>query len=162
MTRSGIARLAGLLSLVIASAAFSAPAASQSPRAVDMDDLLATLDRLSVKIPIDVYGRDPVRRLLGELSRERCDQQAIARLGKALENASYRREATTALVKYSETCGGHAPSLRAAVNILLKLSDYETSVSGRDDILIFHDERPLAMVERKDLDLTATDFEDDG
>jgi len=117
------------LLLIIAGAAFSALAASQSPRAVEMDDLLATLDRLSVKIPPDVYSRDPIRRHLGELSRERCDQRAIASLGKALADAGYRREATTGLVKYSETCGGHAPSLRQAVNILLTLSDYETSVT---------------------------------
>src|SRR4051812_17407742 len=95
MTRFGITRLAALLLLIIAGAAFSAPAASQSPRAVETDDLLATLDRLSVKIPPDVYSRDPIRRHLGELSRERCDQRAIASLGKALADAGYRREATT-------------------------------------------------------------------
>jgi clan AA aspartic protease (TIGR02281 family) len=125
MTRAGIT--ARLLSLIIASAAFSVPAASQVPSAVNMDNLLAVMDRLSLKIPMSVYGSDPIRRLLGELSRERCDQQAIANLGKALENAGYRREASTALVSYSATCGGHAPSLRTAVNILLMLSDYGTA-----------------------------------
>jgi len=126
MTRAGIT--ARLLSLIIASAAFSVPAASQAPSAVDMDDLLATMGRLALKLPMNVYGRDPIRRHLGELARERCDQQAIADLGKALENAGYRREASTALVTYSETCGGHAPSLRTAVNVLLTLSDYPMSV----------------------------------
>ena len=87
MTRFGITRLAGLLSLIIASAALCAPAASQTPRAVDVDDLLATMDRLSLKIPMSAYGRDPIRRFLGELSREGCDQQAIAGLGKALADA---------------------------------------------------------------------------
>lgn len=135
MTRSGITRLAGLLWLIIACAAFSAPVASQVPRAADVDDLLATMDRLTLKIPTAVYGRDPIRRHLGELSRERCDQQAIAGLGKALADAGYRREATTALVKFSETCGGHAPSLRQAVNILLTLSDYETAVAISSKII---------------------------
>src|SRR5262245_8565209 len=127
MTRSGMTRLA-LFSLLIVAGARIAPAASQTPSAVDMDDLLATMERLSLKLPMNVYTRDPIRRFLGELSRERCDQRAIADLGKALENAGHRREASTALVTYSETCGGHAPSLRSAVNILLTLSDYPMAV----------------------------------
>jgi len=56
--------------------------------------LFAVMERLSLNIPMNVYGRDPIRRHLGELARERCDQQAIADLGKALENAGYRREAS--------------------------------------------------------------------
>jgi aspartyl protease family protein len=126
MMRACLATLARLLSLVIAIAAFSAPAASQG--AGDMDDLLAVMERLKLKLPMNVYARDPIRRHLGELARERCDQQAIADLGKALESAGYRREAVTALMRYSETCDGHAPSLRTAVNILLMLTDYGTAV----------------------------------
>src|SRR5262249_56742354 len=57
-----------------------------------------------------------------------CDKQPTGDLGKALESAGYRREAVTALMRYSETCGGHAPSLRTAVNVLLTLSDYGTAV----------------------------------
>src|SRR3954466_4072477 len=117
------AGLARALLLVIATAGFAVQAAAQIPRAVDMDDLLKALERLSLKIPMNVYGRDPIRRHLGELAREPCDQRAIADLSKALDSAGYRREATTALVNYSQTCGGHAPSLRTAVNILLTLSD---------------------------------------
>jgi clan AA aspartic protease (TIGR02281 family) len=125
MTRSG--RLALFLSLIfIASAALRAPAAAQN--LADTDDLLATMDRLSLKLPMNVYTRDPIRRHLGELARERCDQRAIADLGKALESAGYRREAVTALMRYSETCNGHAPSLRTAINILLMLTDYGTAV----------------------------------
>ena len=60
-----------------------------------MDDLVATLERLSLNIPMNVYGRDPIRRHPGELARQHCDQQAIVDLGKALENAGYRREAVT-------------------------------------------------------------------
>jgi clan AA aspartic protease (TIGR02281 family) len=128
MTRSG--RLALFFSLIfIASAALRAPAASQTPSAADTEDLTAVMERLSLKLPANVYGGDPVRQLLGQLSRERCDQQAIANLGKALENAGYRREASTALVRYSETCGGHATSLRAAVVVLVRLSDYETAAT---------------------------------
>ena len=86
------------------------------------------MNRLSLKLPMNVYSRDPIRRHLAELARERCDQRAIADLGKALESAGYRREAVTALMRYSETCDGHAPSLRSAVNILLMLTDYGTAV----------------------------------
>jgi clan AA aspartic protease (TIGR02281 family) len=129
MTRSGITGLASFLSFLIASAVFSAPAAAQNPDAADTDGLLAVMERLSLKLPTNVYGSDPIRQHLWELSRERCDQTAITNLGKALETAGYRREASTALVRYSETCGGHAPALRSAVVILLRLSDYETAAT---------------------------------
>src|ERR1043166_8114953 len=96
MTRSG--RLALFLSLIfIASAALRAPAAAQNPGGTD--DLTATMNRLSLKLPMNVYTRDPIR-----------------------------RHAVTALMRYSETCDGHAPSLRTAVNILLMLTDYGTAV----------------------------------
>src|SRR5215510_2850885 len=125
MTRSG--RLAVfLLLIVVTNAAWRAPAAAQDP--ADTGDLTATINRLSLKLPMSVYTRDPIRRHLAELARERCDQKAIADLGRALENAGYRRDAVTALMRYSETCDGHAPSLRTAVNILLMLTDYGTAV----------------------------------
>src|SRR5262245_6184578 len=135
MTRSGMTRLALFSLLIVAGALRTAPAASQTASAVDMDDLLATMERLSLKLPMNVYARDPIRRFLGELSRERCDQQAIADLGKALANAGYRREASTALVTYSETCGGHAPSLRSAVVILVKLTDYQTAATVASKVI---------------------------
>jgi clan AA aspartic protease (TIGR02281 family) len=135
MTRAGITKSACLLSLIVASAALSAPAASQTPGAGNMDNLLAVMERLSLKLPISVYGSDAVRQPLDELSRERCDQQAIANLGKALENAGYRREASTALVSYSETCGGHPRSLRSAVTILLRLSDYGTAATVASKVI---------------------------
>jgi aspartyl protease family protein len=133
MMRARFATLARFLSLVIASAALSAPAASQTPG--DTDDLLAVMERLKLKLPMNVYGSDPVRQFLGQLGRERCDQQAIADLGKALDSAGYRREASTALVSYSETCGGHAQSLRSAVVILLRLSDYETAAAVASKVI---------------------------
>jgi len=135
MTRSGITGLALFLSFLIASAALPTPAASQPPGAADTDGLLAVMERLSLKLPTNVYGSDPVRQHLSELGRERCDQTAITNLGQALENAGYRREASTALVRYSETCGGHARSLRAAVVILVKLSDYETAATVASKVI---------------------------
>ena len=135
MTHSGITGLALFISLIIASAALHAPAAAQNPSAADMDDLIAVMERLKLKLPINVYGSDPVRQFLGQLSRERCDQQAIADLGKALESAGYRREASTALVTYSETCNGHAQSLRSAVVILVRLSDYETAATVASKVI---------------------------
>jgi aspartyl protease family protein len=135
MTRSGITGLALFLSFLIASPTLRAPAAAQSLGAADTDDLLAVMERLSLKLPTNVSGSDPVRQYLWELSRERCDQTAITNLGKALENAGYRREASTALVRYSETCGGHAPALRAAVVILLRLSDYDTAATVASKVI---------------------------
>src|SRR6266516_2965331 len=88
-----------LCSLMVSGIAFSATGAPQAP--IDVDDLLATMDRLAINVPMDIAGRDPVRRHLGELSRERCDQQAIADLGSALDKAGYRREAATAHIRFS-------------------------------------------------------------
>jgi aspartyl protease family protein len=133
MMRARFVPLARLLFLVIASTALSAPAASQTPG--NTDDLPAVMDRLKLKLPVNVHGSDPVRQFLGQLSRERCDQQAIADLGKALESAGYRREASTALVSYSETCGGHAQSLRSAVTILLRLSDYAAAATVASKVI---------------------------
>jgi len=115
---------AALCALIASFAAV--PAKAQVP--VDVDDLYATMERLTISVPMNIAGRDPVRRHLGELSREKCDQRAIADLGDALDKAGYRREAATAHVRFSETCGGHTPSLRSAVNILLKLSDYSGAI----------------------------------
>jgi hypothetical protein len=62
-----------------------------------------------------------IRRPLEQLSRERCDRQAIFDLARALQNAGYRREAAKVDVSFSGMCGGYAPSLRRAANILLEL-----------------------------------------
>jgi clan AA aspartic protease (TIGR02281 family) len=122
-----------LCSLIVSYVAFSATGAAQAP--VDVDDLLTTMERLAIHVPMEIAGRDPIRRHLGELSRERCDQQAIADLGSALDKAGYRREAATAHIRFSATCGGHAPSLRIAVNILLKLSDYSSAVRVASNLI---------------------------
>jgi clan AA aspartic protease (TIGR02281 family) len=110
-------------------------APSQRAMGVDMDDIVAAMERLQIGIPMSVAGRDPVRRHLGELNREPCDQRAIADLGKALDDAGYRREAANAHIRFSQTCGGQAGSLRAAVNILLKLSDYAHAVTVATDLI---------------------------
>jgi clan AA aspartic protease (TIGR02281 family) len=122
-----------LCALVVSCIGFGATGVAQAP--VDVDDLLATMERLAINVPMDIAGRDPVRRHLGELSRERCDQQAIADLGSALDKAGYRREAATAHIRFSATCGGHAPSLRMAANILLRLSDYPGAVRVASNLI---------------------------
>jgi clan AA aspartic protease (TIGR02281 family) len=124
---------AGLL--VLAIVASDSAAAQTVKGGADMDDIFAAMDRLQVGIPMSVAGRDPVRRHLGELAREPCDQQAIADLGKALDAAGYRREAASAHIRFSDTCGGHAQSLRAAANILYKLSDYAAVVTVATDLI---------------------------
>ena len=123
-----------VVSLILWSIA-GALAPSQRAMGVDMDDLVAAMERLQIAIPMSVAGHDPVRRHLAELNREPCDQRAIADLGKALDDAGYRREAANAHIKFSQTCGGQAASLRAAVNILLKLSDYAHAVTVATDLI---------------------------
>jgi Flp pilus assembly protein TadD len=120
-------------SLLIASLALSFPSASQAPDVGG--DLKAAMERLSIKLPMQVAESDAVKRSLEELGRERCDQSAIGNLGTALEKAGYRREAATAQVTFSETCGGHAVSLRAAANVLLKLSDYKAAETVASDLI---------------------------
>jgi aspartyl protease family protein len=123
-----------LVSLMLWSIA-AALATSQTAKGVDVDDFFAAMERLQIGIPMSVAGRDPVKRHLGELNREPCDQRAIADLGKALDDAGYRREAANAHIRFSQTCGGQPASLRAAVNILLKLSDYPRAVSVATDLI---------------------------
>jgi aspartyl protease family protein len=81
-------------------------------------------------------AHDSVRKALEELEREPCDQKAIVDLGVALDRHGYRREGAKAHIKFSQLCGGHAPSLRAAVNILLNLSDYAAAESAASDLIV--------------------------
>src|SRR5262245_18879225 len=118
-------------SLLFASLALSFTGAAQAPDA----DLAATMQRLSIKLPPQVAESDAVKRPLEELGRERCDQSAIGNLGTALEKAGYRREAAVAQVTFSQTCGGHGASLRAAANVLLKLSDYQAAEAVASDLI---------------------------
>jgi clan AA aspartic protease (TIGR02281 family) len=131
MQHLAIVRLAAICAVMASSVAF--PARAQAP--ADADGLSATMERLGISVPMDVAGRDPVRRHLGELSREKCDQRAIAELGDALDKAGYRREAANAHIQFSSICGTHAPSLRTAVNILLKLSDYPEAIKIASNLI---------------------------
>lgn len=91
--------------------------------------------RLGLDIDFEIMDAPNVRRSLQELRREPCDKTAIDNLGRALERAGYRRDAVIAYIGFSKVCGDHAPSLRSAVNVLLKLSDYETAASIATDLI---------------------------
>ena len=108
---------------MLLSAVLSLPASAQISLC-DAEAIAAAMKRLSIQLPPAATDRYALCKPLEGLSRERCDQQAIVDLGKALEHEGYRREAATAHVSFSDSCGGHATSLRAAANFLLKLSDY--------------------------------------
>ncbi|MGI9425782.1 MAG: aspartyl protease family protein [Hyphomicrobiaceae bacterium] len=62
------------------------------------------------------------------LTREPCDRSAVLQLGRSASRAGYRREAANLHIRFSERCNSHAPSLRAAVNYLMTISDYEAAV----------------------------------
>jgi clan AA aspartic protease (TIGR02281 family) len=112
-----------LFLLILLSAMLSLPTSAQISLC-DSEAIAAAMKRLSIQLPSAATDRYALCKPLEDLNRERCDQQAILDLGKALEHEGYRREAATAHVSFSDSCGGHAPSLRAAANFLLKLSDY--------------------------------------
>jgi aspartyl protease family protein len=108
------------------------PAVAQAPEL----SILATLNRLSIELPGTIFANPPVKAPLEALAREPCDQKAIEELGAALEQVGRRREAATAHISFSATCPGHyAPSLRIAINILLKLSDYKLAASTAADLI---------------------------
>src|SRR5262249_38791916 len=106
-------------------------------------DLAATMQRLSIKLPPQVVDSDAVKRPLEELGRERCDQSAIGNLGTALEKAGYRRGGAGApgaslqafVGARGSRRGGHGASLRAAANVLLKLSDYQAAEAAASDLI---------------------------
>jgi clan AA aspartic protease (TIGR02281 family) len=116
-------RFRGLPGVALAfSMTFPAMAQTDEPRNREVIDGL--MERLGIEQKASSGGRNAIRKALDELARERCDRTAIRDLGQSLEREGYRREAATALVRFSETCDGDAPSLRTAVNIFVKLSDY--------------------------------------
>ena len=108
------------------------PCSAQSPAA---SDVAATLARLNIDLPGTVTATESVRGPLEQLTREKCDQDAILHLGSALDTAGYRRESAIAQVNFSSQCGGYAPALRGAVNTLLKLSDYATAETIASDLI---------------------------
>jgi clan AA aspartic protease (TIGR02281 family) len=121
-----LAAAAGLHILMLA------PCSAQSPAAGDVAGALA---RLGIDLPKTVTPIASVRGPLEELTREKCDQDAILHLGDALDAAGYRRESAIAQVNFSSQCGGYAPALRGAVNTLLKLSDYATAETVASDLI---------------------------
>jgi aspartyl protease family protein len=121
-----LAAAAGLHILMLA------PCSAQSPAAGDVAGALA---RLGIDLPKTVTPTASVRGPLEELTREKCDQDAILHLGDALDAAGYRRESAIAQVNFSSQCGGYAPALRGAVNTLLKLSDYATAETIASDLI---------------------------
>jgi clan AA aspartic protease (TIGR02281 family) len=108
------------------------PCSAQSPAP---SDVAATLARLNIDLPGTVTAIESVREPLEQLTREKCDQDAIVHLGEALSTVGYRRESAVAQVNFSSQCGGYAPALRGAVNTLLKLSDYTTAETIAADLI---------------------------
>ena len=86
-------------------------------------------------LPETVEANASVRRPLEQLSRERCDRQAIFDLARALQTAGYRREAAKVDVTFSGMCGGYAPSLQQAANVLLELSDFSGAETASSELI---------------------------
>jgi clan AA aspartic protease (TIGR02281 family) len=81
-------------------------------------------------------ARDPFVWLrLEELKREPCDQKSIGDLALALDKLGYRREAANGLYKFVLNCGAPLSALRQAVDIYLKLTDYEKAVEVADEFM---------------------------
>src|SRR6266849_2670041 len=102
---------------------------------IDIDAVSATMNRLSIALPMDMAGAGSVRKPLDDLSREPCDQQAIMALGLALDKIGRKREAANAQLSFSKACGGYAPSLKMAVNMLLALSDYAGAATMATELI---------------------------
>ena len=103
-------RVGSLLALWLA---MSVPVAAQTAPSVG-PDIVATMDRLAIKLPAEIAGSEPVRRPLEELTRERCDQKAIATLGTELDKRNFRKKVLSfdLLVPLKETqmAGRHRPA----------------------------------------------------
>ena len=100
------------------------------------DEAIArTTERLAIKLPEHVTANLAVRAALDELTREACDQKAIANLSTALDKAGFRRQAATANISFSDQCGGYPWSLRKAANLLLELGDNTQAVSVASDLI---------------------------
>jgi aspartyl protease family protein len=99
------------------------------------DVIAKSLERFGLQVPRSIAERDPLRKQLEELGREPCDQKAIMTLGQALDREGYRREGAAAHIRFSQLCGGYAPSLRAAANLLLNLSDYAGAASVASELI---------------------------
>lgn len=85
------------------------------------------LERLGAEIPRFILKFNG-RQSFDALMRETCDKVAVRELGQAVGKAGYRRQAAKLHLSFSDRCGGHPPSLRAAANDLLTISDYEQAI----------------------------------
>jgi len=123
--------------------AASPPQASQAVTAadggantpVDVGAISAAMSRLSIALPMDIAAAGPVKKPLDDLNREPCDQQAIVALGLALDKIGRKREAANAQLSFSKACGGYAPSLKMAANMLLALSDYAGAATAATELV---------------------------
>ena len=106
---------------------------SRTPPSPHDTEIYSTLGISSLPEEVAVSG--PIRRPIEQLSRERCDREAIWNLGEALKAAGYRREAAKVDVTFSGMCGGYAPSLRRAANVLLELSDYSGAETVASELI---------------------------
>jgi clan AA aspartic protease (TIGR02281 family) len=102
---------------------------------IDITAIGAAMSRLSIALPMDIAGAGPVKKPLDDLNREACDQQAIVALGLALDKVGRKREAANAQLSFSKACGGYAPSLKIAVNMLLALSDYAGAATAATELI---------------------------
>jgi clan AA aspartic protease (TIGR02281 family) len=128
LARPTTALLATLFLVLIGATRFAISTAI----AGEIDD---AMESLGLTLPISISHMSSVRRPLEELSRERCDQTAIANLGDALQKLGRRREAATAQISFSRNCNGDAASVRRAVNILLQLNDPGEVVSAATELI---------------------------
>jgi clan AA aspartic protease (TIGR02281 family) len=102
---------------------------------VDVGAISAAMSRLSIALPMDTAAAGPVKKPLDDLNREPCDQQAIVALGLALDKIGRKREAANAQLSFSKACGGYAPSLKMAANMLLALSDYAGAATAATELI---------------------------
>lgn len=145
-----------LVALFLSGLAFPAAAAPSG---------LPAVDRFDLDLPERVVEDPAVARGLDELTREPCDKDAIRDFGRALEKTGRRRDAARSHEIFSDTCNGHPPSLRSAVNLLLILSDYamaETVATKLIALEPYNDNgyflRALARHEKRDHTRAIDDF----
>ncbi len=106
-----------------------------APRATEAQTASDALTRFDLSLPAQTLRLPDVSSALDALGREKCDRDAILALGDALQKANYRREGAKALIRFSEDCGGHAPSLRLATNMFLTITDYPKALETASKLI---------------------------
>jgi len=101
----------------------------------DYEAVSVVMNRLSINLPTDVAGNAFVKKSLGALNREPCDQQAILDLGAALDGLDRKREAANAQLRFSAACGGYAASVKAAAKLLLELADHDGAAAAAAELI---------------------------